>query len=568
MKRNILFILVLLNCIVLGLIILKSIENKEIETFQSPSASMPSSSASTPSSSASTPSSSASTPSSSASMPSSSASMPSSSASADSSNERTIELEESPGRFITLTNVKDLNFKRREKPTNNTCEKSSDCKTEKGFECEQNENIMLCLHQTPIPMFRLHSEKKSEIVHKIAPSEIMNHNIEFSFVLTNRNDTKKHIISCDSGLWTIYSQKNNLYIDTFVYTKTKNDLFTKDQNTTKTIKINESPLISYSPHVLNITNFINRITIIFDWSSPITVDMNMPNCFSDTDCPFGELSKCIEGQSRQECSVHKDIYHIGSYSETKSNTHYSDLFIGKNIKIINKKTSCNFYGTSPKLLKNKRMCLEECAKSNCTAEECKETMCKKVPECEFVPTGRHSIDCLQHCIRNNDCPAKFCKEQCESDDVPWSKDPNRNESFNSQYFDREGKPSPVIISLNTISTDGTKAIISWGESFPGKLPIKGYISYLYKTFNKTEAVKINKINLNNCAERCEYVLKELVPDETYTFGIKAFNDIGMGHLSNLITFKATVSNLNFDINIEDDLEVNANDIGDFHMCTE
>ena len=122
----------------------------------------------------------------------------------------------------------------------------------------------------------------------------------------------------------------------------------------------------------------------------------------------------------------------------------------------------------------------------------------------------------------------------------------------------------VIVTLKNVSTDGSKATLSWRPPYEGKLPIKGYISYLYKTFNKSEAVKVNKINIVNCISKCEFVLKELTPNETYTFSIKAYNDIGLGKMSNLLTFKASVMNLNIDIHIEQDVDENS--IGDFKYC--
>ena len=91
------------------------------------------------------------------------------------------------------------------------------------------------------------------------------------------------------------------------------------------------------------------------------------------------------------------------------------------------------------------------------------------------------------------------------------------------------------------------------------------MSYLYKTFNKSEGVKINKISLKNCdPPTCEYILKDLIPNETYTLGLKSYNDIGLSRTSNLLTFKASITNINMDLRIEE--EVSDNDIGDFNYC--
>ena len=96
------------------------------------------------------------------------------------------------------------------------------------------------------------------------------------------------------------------------------------------------------------------------------------------------------------------------------------------------------------------------------------------------------------------------------------------------------------------------------------LQLKGYMSYLYKTFNKSEGVRINKISLKNCNVTCEYIIKDLIPNETYTLGLKSYNDIGLSRTSNLLTFKASITNINMDLRIED--EVSENDIGEFNYC--
>jgi hypothetical protein len=186
--------------------------------------------------------------------------------------------------------------------------------------------------------------------------------------------------------------------------------------------------------------------------------------------------------------------------------------------------------------------------------------------CEFVTMGRHSVDCIQECIRNNDCDADFCIDKCENcaPFCPWNKKIVKND-FDSQYFDPKGKPSPIKLLLNTISTDGTKISVRWRTPYEGKAKINGYISYLYKTFNKSEGVKINKINETTCNNsNCEYIVKDLTPNETYTIGIKSFNDIGLGKISNLITFKANVTNINMNLDIEPDISDSS--IGDFNYC--
>ena len=47
--------------------------------------------------------------------------------------------------------------------------------------------------------------------------------------------------------------------------------------------------------------------------------------------------------------------------------------------------------------------------------------------------------------------------------------------------------------------------------------------FLYKTFDKSEGVKINNISTMNCGEYCNYVLTGLDSNQTFTLGIKGYN---------------------------------------------
>jgi hypothetical protein len=244
------------------------------------------------------------------------------------------------------------------------------------------------------------------------------------------------------------------------------------------------------------------------------------------------------------------------------------MYIG-NIEFSRKETptigpGCEFYGGK---FKNKRLCLEKCNdQATCNKVDC-DRECSDISICEFETVGRHSIDCIQECVKNNDCTPNFCIQQCENcaPNCPWNKKDDSEVDFDSQYFDSRGRPSPLKLTLNTISTDGTKAGFRWRKPFQGRAPLKGFLSYLYKTFNKSEGVKVNKINIFNCAGKtCEYILKDLTPNETYTLGIKSFNNIGLSRTSNLITFKANTTNISMDFSL--DQEVDDNDVGEYNYC--
>ena len=43
-----------------------------------------------------------------------------------------------------------------------------------------------------------------------------------------------------------------------------------------------------------------------------------------------------------------------------------------------------------------------------------DSLCQFTPKCEFVNSGRHTEDCIQLCIANNDCDANHCNDQCRN----------------------------------------------------------------------------------------------------------------------------------------------------------
>lgn len=432
----------------------------------------------------------------------------------------------------------------------NVCEETSDC--ESNQECVDLYNMgeSKCYNfEESENTFELNSDVNSFISIN-NPFATNSFNLSFTFMLLNSTN-KKYLVSSQSDLWSIYNEQNNLYIDIKNNNVNSNDI----------IKLNLEPIKCYT---------LNKISMIIDKQKiKLSVNNNLSeaflklsDCIINSDCNNG---KC-QGDTNKKCMLNSDTYFIG-----KKNNVFYNMLIGR-ISFKNSSTensinssSCDFYGES---FNNKRVCLETCADYNkCSSQECDEH-CSSAPVCEFNTIGRHSIDCIQECIRNDDCTSEFCIEKCENcgQNCPWKKKKtSSNIDFDSQYFDPDGKPSPVKLELSTISTDGTKAIIKWRKPYQGKVPLKGYLSYLLKTFKKSEGVKINKIMLENCDDNtCEYILKDLTPNETYTLGVKAYNDIGLSTTSNLVTFKSNITNINMDFSIEQ--EVDENDIGDFNYC--
>lgn len=463
------------------------------------------------------------------------------------------------GGSITLYNIPDSSsssinfFERADTNVPVMCDNTSDCST--GLNCINLDGQKECLKDTNIQAYELNSDKNSYIELPINSSDSsLNHNIDnfrftFNFILKNAT-TKKYLISSESKRWCMYNQNSDLFIA----------VIDSDGVEAESLKINSDPIFSYQLYGCTVNTFKDKVT------AKLSTQTDMKElyfkdiaCTKDSDCSNGN---CLGDLGAKTCVLNNEKYYFGRFQLPDNTFQYLDGYMGSFV-IPATTIQCDFYGAT---YKNKRKCEEDCARTQCSNDRCT-SECAEVSPCEFRPMGRHSIDCIQHCIKNVDCNAAFCKTQCEDNcggsGCPWQKKQDV-EGYDSQYYDKDGKPSAVIITLANTSTDGTKVTMKWRPAYPGKFPVQGYLSYLYKTFKKAEAVKINKINLSICNDYCEYVLSDLEPNETYTFGIKAYNEIGLSQMSNLVTFKAEVTSLTFDLNI--DYEVDENDVGSFNYC--
>ena len=456
---------------------------------------------------------------------------------------------EVPGGSISLYNVNNVVDKFYEVDSiDENCQNSKICSSNNDCSASQEcadifgDGVSKCYSFVQQPSFELESQNNSFI--KLVNNNTKSFSFIFGFVLKN-SESLKYLVSSKSNLWSIYNHQNDVFLNINDNAGLKSDK----------IKLSKNKIMCYKLYEVKITLTQKKINVNFNNQlSSTDAFFKLSECASDANCVNGEclLNKCV---------LTSDEYYFG-----KLNNQYFDMFIG-GVKINTASVgsgddSCSFSG---KDFKNKKLCIETCKNKGCELAYC-DYECEKVPVCEFETIGRHSVDCIQECIKNNDCTSEYCIEKCENcePNCPWNKKNASFDDYDSQFFDPQGKPSPLKLTLNTISTDGTKVSVRWRSPFEGKSPIKGYMSYLYKTFNKSEGVKINKISLKNCEPTCEYIIKDLIPNETYTLGLKSYNDIGLSRTSNLLTFKASITNINMDLRIED--EVSENDIGDFNYC--
>jgi hypothetical protein len=436
-----------------------------------------------------------------------------------------------------------------------SCTDSSSCDTNQ--ECIDLDDGKKCYNVLDKQAYELEEQQNSYIMIQNKKENNL-FSFSFGFILKNVDldeSSEKCILSSETNLWSIKCRANNLYLEIHG-PNSNNDL----------IKLSNNPIVCYKYYniIINVSDIVVKVNFN---SQPNTSEIFLKpkQCVTSVQC---EPGTCAGESGSRYCVASEDIYYIG-----KKDNYYYDMFVG-DIKINNdeivESQSCNFYG---KNFKNKRVCLETCKNMNCDTTKCTEE-CKDVKKCSFEASGRHSIDCLQRCIRNDDCDNEHCVEQCNNcvPNCPWIRPELDTDDFDSQYFDPDGKPSPLKLILNNVSPDGTKVSVSWREPYNGKLSIKGYISNLFKTFNKSEGVKVNKISASDeyCIseddnrKKCQYIIHDLIPNETYTLGIKSYNGLGLSVMSNLITFKASVTNINMDLRIES--EVSDYDVGDFNYC--
>lgn len=580
MKRIILIVLILAIFFVLGLIILKKYDKYEIEQFQAETSS--------------------------ASIEGTSQAVVTTSTCDKNSptNACISDIFTDFTDFTFITKQGDLNPKVKHiyiydendelKPTSDCTE--YDCQCDMGECCDKGEETSFhCMKKTTIKYYDTNDSKytgpdsgQKYLYVNNTLDKVHNSNLVFFFILPSIDHqttaasipVKKYIVTTQTNLWSLYTDGPNLFVDT--NNSSESDGERESYQITDQLK----PLKEYQVD-LKITKSDIEINITDGKNNhSFDIKFNKQICSQSSDCPNDKIDKyfnCIGKIRNKKCDFEAisnkvdtpsdkiiDIYYFGINIHSEE-SQPSNIFIGEKIKFgETPDLLCDFYGEdysvegSESLLKSggQTVCLKDCyTNSSCSYNECYEK-CKNVTVCDFQAVGRHEIDCIQHCVKNDNCEAIDCKAKCEDDtNAPWKK---KLPEFDSQYFDPEGKPSSVIVVLINVSTDGTKATISWRPPYPGKLPVKGYISYLYKTFKKSEAVKINKINNLNCIDKCEFVIKELTPGETYTISIKAYNDIGLGKMSNLLTFKSSVMSLNLDMRIED--EIDEHSVGDFKYC--
>ena len=165
----------------------------------------------------------------------------------------------------------------------------------------------------------------------------------------------------------------------------------------------------------------------------------------------------------------------------------------------------------------------------------------------FTPLLNFSslFNCVNKCTLEKGCDYLKCQNICEAcvdnDSCPWVKEVEVQKTPDiadiplqpPPRFDDKGRPLAPKVKMTVL--DG-KVKLNWFRPAPGTEPIEAYMSFLYKTMNKSEGIKITMVPFPSC-EDCVHILDGLDRDTLYSVGIRAYNKNGMGEMSNILTFK-------------------------------
>ena len=387
----------------------------------------------------------------------------------------------------------------------------------------------------------------------------LNTHFKFSLLLNNLVDGNEYIIVHSGiGVWS-------LIIDTH---ETHNFKLKLNNTTHKKFNLNIKTNTLY-----NIDIKVNKHNItcsISNDSNDIKVEsLDIQNY----DCQYdNKYSKCIKPSIVEKGKLEfkpAPIYFGYNYDYDYE---YLNGYLG-NFEFNLDKEKCiyNPQKESDQHLFIKEQCINKCLEdTQCNKSVC-DYKCKDIKECHFnskINESRHSIDCMQKCIKPvNKCSTQYCNKQCNQcvgNDCYWL---NKSSYLNNDEYSKSGRPYPPNIDNPIISYDGRSASFEWTSSESGLGdPTKGYVALFYKTYKKDEGLRIEWIDIIRCSEKCEYIIKNLTPGESYTLGIKAYNSSGIGMISNLITFKTVKSIINTLILNNITLPTNLK-IGNFDRCT-
>ena len=160
-------------------------------------------------------------------------------------------------------------------------------------------------------------------------------------------------------------------------------------------------------------------------------------------------------------------------------------------------------------------------------------------QCDYKAAGNGPLDCMNKCTDNPKCSYLSCENICNKCVVdkkrcPW--DPEEV-FFKKGNVDMRNKANetPQSPKINVTTTYG-KAKLKFKRPESLDFSIHGYISYIFKTFNKNEGVTMGLMPVNQCTS-CEKVFEKLDTDTAYSVSVRGYNQNGLGEMSNIVMFK-------------------------------
>lgn len=161
-------------------------------------------------------------------------------------------------------------------------------------------------------------------------------------------------------------------------------------------------------------------------------------------------------------------------------------------------------------------------------------------QCEFKASGNGPLDCMNKCTDDPMCSYLSCENICnkcviEKKKCPW--DPDEEFYKKDDFIDRRNKandppPAPKI----SVETTYGKAKLKFKRPEDLSFKIKGYIYYIFKTFNKNEGVTMGLMPNSQCTS-CEKVFEKLDTDTAYSISVRGYNQNGLGPMSSIVMFK-------------------------------
>lgn len=170
-------------------------------------------------------------------------------------------------------------------------------------------------------------------------------------------------------------------------------------------------------------------------------------------------------------------------------------------------------------------------------------------KCNFSPSSYkpHNMDdCILKCKSDyqsdnpknkctyNDCQSICSEYESKNHFSPPNVEDKYDAHFNSLKTSRNDVPPHKIRKFEVTPFNGAVEV-SFLKPNSVDFEITGYLYYIYKTFKRHEGVLVGKLGDDHCLE-CNSIITDLDPTEKYSISVRAFNNYGMGPLSNIKTF--------------------------------